>query len=49
MLSVNAIAAGNKASSTNNLVGYSFIYDRLNRLIKKLHSRKAQLSFHKPK
>ncbi|MDP1614713.1 MAG: RHS repeat-associated core domain-containing protein, partial [Methylococcales bacterium] len=38
-------AAGNKASSANNLVGYSFIYDRLNRLTQKLDSRNAQLSF----
>ena len=42
-------AAGNKASSANNLVGYSFIYDRLNRLTQKLNSRNAQPSFHKPK
>ncbi len=38
-------AAGNKASSANNLVGYSFIYDRLNRLTKKLDSRNGQLIF----
>ncbi|MDZ4211147.1 MAG: RHS repeat-associated core domain-containing protein [Methylotenera sp.] len=38
-------AAGNKASSANTLVGYSFIYDRLNRLTQKLDSRNAQLSF----
>ncbi|MDO9234166.1 MAG: RHS repeat-associated core domain-containing protein [Methylotenera sp.] len=38
-------AAGNKASSANNLVGYSFIYDRLNRLTQKRDSRNAQLSF----